>query len=106
MKRLILAMKVIGIAAAFSAGSFASQELVLADPSKYPQFAQQSLPENITPIFINVEELVDVVKTGGKPLIIDVRSTDEFKEGHILGAMSAPLVKVICCRISPLRSIT
>ena len=58
-----------------------------ADPSKYPEFAQQQLPDNITPVFIHIEELVTDLKGGAKPLIIDVRSEEE----HILGAVSAPL---------------
>ena len=62
-----------------------------ADPSKYPEFAQQTLPENVTPVFINVDELVEQVKAGTKPMIIDVRTDEEFKEAHILGAVSAPL---------------
>lgn len=64
-----------------------------ADPSKYPEFAQQTLPENVTPSFINVDELVELVKAGAKPMIIDVRTDEEFKEAHILGAVSAPLAE-------------
>ena len=62
-----------------------------ADPSKYPEFAQQTLPDDIVPVFINVEELVDAVKAGEKPMIIDVRTEEEFQEAHILSAQSAPL---------------
>jgi len=62
-----------------------------AHPSKYPEFAQQQLPADIVPAFISVDELVEVVKSGTKPVIIDVRSDAEFKEAHILGAVSAPL---------------
>ena len=62
-----------------------------ADASKYPEFAQQTLPENITPAFIHIEELVGELNSGVKPLIIDVRSDEEFREVHILGAVSAPL---------------
>jgi rhodanese-related sulfurtransferase len=62
-----------------------------ADPSKYPQFAQQSLPDNVTPLFIGVDELVEAVKAGEKPLIVDVRTAQEFQEAHILSAYSAPL---------------
>ena len=62
-----------------------------ADPSKYPEFAQQQLPDSITPVFIHIEELVADLKGGAKPLIIDVRSEEEFREVHILGAVSAPL---------------
>jgi hypothetical protein len=64
-----------------------------ADPSKYPEFAQQTLPENVTPAFINVDELVELVKAGTKPMIIDVRTDEEFNEAHILGAVSAPLAE-------------
>ena len=62
-----------------------------ADPSKYPEFAQQQLPDGITPEFISVEELVTDLKAGKKPLIIDVRSEEEYREVHILSALNAPL---------------
>ena len=65
----------------------------VADPSKYPEFAQQTLPANITPELIKVEELVAEIKAGAKPVIIDVRTPEEFREVHILGAVSAPLGK-------------
>lgn len=64
-----------------------------ADPSKYPQFAQQTLPENVTPAFIRIEELVSELKAGIKPVIIDVRTEEEYREAHILGAVSAPLAE-------------
>jgi hypothetical protein len=62
-----------------------------ADPSKYPEFAQQTLPPDITPEFIGIDQLVDELKTGAKPMLIDVRTKEEFDEVHILGAQSAPL---------------
>jgi Rhodanese-like domain len=62
-----------------------------ADPSRYPQFAQQALPENVTPTFIGIEQLVADLKAGVKPLIIDVRTEEEYREAHILSAVSAPL---------------
>jgi 3-mercaptopyruvate sulfurtransferase SseA len=62
-----------------------------ADPSKYPEFAQQTLPANITPVLINIEELLAEIKAGAKPVIVDVRTVEEFREVHILGAVSAPL---------------
>ena len=65
--------------------------LAQADPAKYPQFAQQKLPQDVKPEFISVDALVAEIKKGAKPLIIDVRSAEEFNEAHILGAMSAPL---------------
>ena len=62
-----------------------------ANPSKYPQFAQETLPDNITPAFIHIEELVAELNSGAQPLIIDVRTEEEYREVHILGAVSAPL---------------
>jgi 3-mercaptopyruvate sulfurtransferase SseA len=62
-----------------------------ADPSKYPQFAQQAAPANV--LLISVDELVDDIKAGKKPLIIDVRTEEEYREAHILGALSAPLTE-------------
>lgn len=64
-----------------------------ADPSKYPQFAQQSLSANVPLALISIEELVSQVKAGTKPLILDVRTEAEYKEVHILGAVSAPLAE-------------
>jgi Rhodanese-like domain len=62
-----------------------------ADPSKYPQFAQQSPPANVS--LISIDELVDDMKAGKKPVIIDVRTEEEYREAHILGALSAPLAE-------------
>ena len=62
-----------------------------ADPSKYPQFAQQKLPDNVSPQFVSVDEVFADLKAGRKPMIIDVRSEEEFREVHIPGAVSAPL---------------
>ena len=64
---------------------------VQADPSKYPQFVQQKLPDDLKPALIGIEELVKELKTGARPVIIDVRTDEEFRELHILGAVSAPL---------------
>ncbi|HEX9273416.1 MAG TPA: rhodanese-like domain-containing protein [Candidatus Binatia bacterium] len=79
----------VGIAMAF----LSAPERGRADPSKYPQFAQEKLPENVTPVFVNIEELVADLKAGAKPIIIDVRTEEEFGEVHILGAVSAPLAE-------------
>ena len=73
--------------------SMAYHQPASADPSKYPQFAQQSLPANVPLAFTSIDELVGDVKAGKKPLIIDVRTTAEYKEVHILGAVSAPLAE-------------
>ena len=74
-------------------GIFISYQPCRADPSKYPQFAQQSLPENITPSFLSVDQLVKETSAGKKPLIIDVRTAEEYREIHILSAVSVPLAE-------------
>ena len=66
---------------------------VQADPSKYPAFAQQKLPENIKPALISIEELIRDIQAGAKPVIIDVRTAEEFGEVHIVSAVSAPLAE-------------
>ena len=73
--------------------SLAYYHIANADPSKYPQFAQQSLPPNVPLVLTSIDELVADVKAGKKPLIIDVRTMAEYKEVHILGAVSAPLAE-------------
>ena len=65
----------------------------IADPSRYPQFAQQKLPDNVTPSFVSIDELIGQVTAGKKPLIIDVRTAEEYKEAHIVSAASAPLAE-------------
>ena len=60
-----------------------------ADPSKYPEFAQQSPPANV--VLISVDELSKEIQAGKKPLIIDVRTEQEYREVHIVGAVSRPL---------------
>jgi rhodanese-related sulfurtransferase len=44
-------------------------------------------------VLTSIDELIADVKAGKKPLIIDVRTTAEYKEVHILGAVSAPLAE-------------
>jgi 3-mercaptopyruvate sulfurtransferase SseA len=64
-----------------------------ADPSKYPQFARQKLAANVTPAFITVDELVREIASVKKPLVIDVRTEEEYRELHIVGAVSWPLTE-------------
>ncbi len=63
----------------------------IADPAKYPQFAQQSLPKNVTATFVSVDAVVGEIKAGKQPFIIDVRTVEEFRDARIAGAVSAPL---------------
>ena len=81
------------LAAAFIAAMFSFYPSAQADPSRYPEFAQQSLPANVALSFISIDELVEDVKAGKKPLIIDVRPEEEYREVHILSALSAPLAQ-------------
>jgi Rhodanese-like domain len=73
------------------AGLLLAWQVAQADPSKYPQFAQQSPPANVS--FVSVDDLVNEIRAGKKPLIIDVRTAEEYREVHILGAQSAPLAE-------------
>jgi hypothetical protein len=82
-KNFLLAVSVVSLLACYRTAT--------ADPSKYPQFAQQSLPANVPLALTSIDELVTDVKAGKKPLIIDVRTAAEYNEVHILGAVSAPL---------------
>jgi len=83
---------IIALAGILAALTFTHRE-ACADPSKYPEFAQQSLADNIPLELINIEDLVAELKSGIKPLIIDVRTKEEFSEVHILGAASKPLAE-------------
>ena len=64
-----------------------------ADPSRYPMFAQQKPAGDVKPAFISVDQLVTDVTAGKKPVIVDVRTAEEYREAHILGAISAPLAE-------------
>lgn len=65
-----------------------------ADPTRYPQFAQQEVPQGLVPEFIHLDQFVDEIVQGKKPLIIDVRSRDEYDEAHIKGSISIPLNEI------------
>jgi hypothetical protein len=64
-----------------------------ADPSKYPEFAQQKLAANVSLAFITVDELAREIGSVKKPLVIDVRTEEEYRELHIVGAVSWPLTE-------------
>ena len=93
MTRLTFGSEILLAGVAIVVGILLSCEPSHADPSKYPQFAQQTLPPNLTPAFISIDELLGELKTERKPLVIDVRTDEEFREAHILGAISAPLAQ-------------
>ncbi|SRR5713226_7441315 len=85
MKKFIFAV------ASFSIGLLFQPGLSVADPSRYPKYAQQQLPKGIEPEFIYLNQLNDEIASGKKPLIIDVRSKEEYSEAHIKGSASIPL---------------
>jgi hypothetical protein len=62
-----------------------------ADPSRYPQFAQHQLPKGLAPEFVYLNQLTDEVTAVSKPLIVDVRTVEEYREAHIAGSVSIPL---------------
>lgn len=93
MKRIVANLCSYVTALALVLSLLAASGRAYADPSKYPEFAQQSLPADITPDFIGIDQLVADLKAGAKPMLIDVRTKEEFDEVHILGAQSAPLAE-------------
>lgn len=91
MKRLPSLRRSFFLMVASLAGILFAYPPAQADPSKYPQFAQQSPPANVS--LISVDELASDIQAKKKPLIIDVRTEEEYREMHILGALSAPLTE-------------
>jgi hypothetical protein len=91
MKRLPSLRRSFFLMVASLAGILSAYPPAQADPSKYSQFAQQSPPANVS--LISVDELASDIQAGKKPLIIDVRTEEEYREVHILGALSAPLTE-------------
>jgi 3-mercaptopyruvate sulfurtransferase SseA len=63
----------------------------LANPNNYPQFAQQEVDPAIPIFFTGVEHVKAQLDAGHPPLLVDVRSTEEYNAGHIPGARSIPL---------------
>ena len=72
-------------------GCFLHASPSLADSSRYPQYAQQKLPQGVEPEFVHLNEFVEEIRGGKKPVIVDVRSAGEYQEGHITGSISIPL---------------
>ncbi len=79
------------LAALLTLAWISGERSAYADASKYPEYAQQSLPPDITPDFINLDALVNEIIHHKTPLMIDVRSAEEFQEAHIKGSISIPL---------------
>ena len=63
----------------------------LANPNNYPQFAQQQVDPAIPIFFIGVERVKALLDEGRPPMLVDVRSIEEYNAGHIPRAKSIPL---------------
>ena len=47
---------------------------------------------------ININELMYVISTNPNSILLDVRSPQEYKEGHLNGAINIPLYELkMCC---------
>jgi rhodanese-related sulfurtransferase len=68
--------------------------LLSANPKRCPQFAQEEGAKGIQPEYIKVEELADDILAKKKLVIVDVRTTAEFTQSHIKGAVSIPLSQI------------
>ena len=88
MKRLPSLRRSFFLIVASLAGILFAYPPAQADPSKYPQFAQQSPPANF--LLISVDELVDEVKAGKKPMIIDVRTEEEYRDAYFRRLVRTP----------------
>jgi hypothetical protein len=63
----------------------------LANPNNYPQFAQQQVDPAIPIFFIGVERVKAQLDAGSPPILVDVRSVEEYNAGHLPSAKSMPL---------------
>ena len=63
----------------------------LANPNNYPQFAQQQVDPAIPIFFIGVKRVKALLDEGRPPMLVDVRSADEYNAGHLPRAKSIPL---------------
>lgn len=65
-----------------------------ANPGQYPQVVQQGEVPNVRPEFIRVERLVEEISNKKKPLLVDVRTQEEYEQAHIKGSVSIPLGEI------------
>ena len=40
---------------------------------------------------ISVKEMLEIIKTNDNAILLDVRSVQEYKEGHVVGSINIPL---------------
>jgi 3-mercaptopyruvate sulfurtransferase SseA len=75
----------------------------LANPQDYPQFAQQQEDPSIPITFIGVESVKQRLDADQPPLLVDVRSAEEYANGHLPKAVSIPL-EVLSARMTEIPS--
>jgi rhodanese-like protein len=63
----------------------------LANPNNYPQFAQQQVDPAIPIFFTGVERVKAQLDAGSPPMLVDVRSAEEYNAAHLPSAKSMPL---------------
>ena len=63
----------------------------LANLNNYPQFAQQQVDPAIPSFFTGVERVKEQLDAGQPPMLVDVRSVEEYNTGHLPKAKSIPL---------------
>jgi len=65
--------------------------LALANPQDYPQFAQQQEDPSIPITFIGVKVVKQQFDAGRPPMLVDVRSAEDYAYAHLPKAVSIPL---------------
>jgi len=40
---------------------------------------------------ISVKEMLEIIKTNNNAVLLDVRSSQEYKEGHVIGSINIPV---------------
>lgn len=66
----------------------------LGNPNHYPQFAQQQVDPAIPIFFTGVKRVKEQLDAGRPPMLVDVRSVEEYNAGHLPGAKSIPLASL------------
>ncbi|MGE3536333.1 MAG: rhodanese-like domain-containing protein [Candidatus Tectimicrobiota bacterium] len=62
-----------------------------ANPHNYPQFAQQQVDPAIPITFVKVHQVKQRLDDGSPQMLVDVRTPEEYAQGHLPRAVSMPL---------------
>lgn len=87
-------LKMYGVCLGLLLGSLIHPGDLVANPDRYPEFAQREGSTKVEPKFIHLEQLVEEIINKKKPLIVDVRSHEEYTQSHIKASVSIPLAKI------------